>query len=353
MQSVPNTTIPTRPSLAPIASAAPASRVEATRAKSGLVHIAMELTKARLNALVLVTTAVGSLLATTAPLDWVRFGWTMLGTALAAASAAMLNQLVEKSRDAKMRRTQGRPLPSGEIGRTPVFIAGILCAYAGVAVLALGVNLLSASLALANVVIYVAVYTPLKPVTTLNTLVGAVCGAIPPMIGWAAVTGGLQAGAWLLGAILFVWQMPHFLALAWMYREDYERGGMRMLPVVDPTGEITARTMVLTSLLLAPLGLAITLAGLSGWIAAAINLVLALGMTVLAWGFYMARTDASARRLFLASITYLPIALGVLVFDRGSVSPLAALRSGRSDTVSVDVPFNISPDAAPTTDPSR
>jgi protoheme IX farnesyltransferase len=220
-------------------------------------------------------------------------------------------------------------LPTGRVRPAVVFALAVLGAYFGIAVLALQVNLLTAFLGGLNVVIYVLVYTPLKPLTTFNTLVGAVCGAIPPMMGWAAVTGGLQTGAWTLGAILFVWQMPHFLALAWMYRDDYRRGGMSMLPVLDASGEMTSRTMVLSSLMLAPLGLAVTLGGLAGWISAAANLALAVAMAAMSWRFYMVRTDAMARRVFFASIIYLPIALGVMVIDRGPVTQEGWLRAGR------------------------
>ncbi|MBL9150245.1 MAG: protoheme IX farnesyltransferase [Phycisphaerae bacterium] len=309
---------------------APTPSADEGTARRGLVHIAMELTKARLNALVLVTTAVGYLLATTRDIDAPRFLWTMLGTALAAASAAMLNQLWETRRDALMHRTRERPLPAGLIGRIPVLIAGVLAAYAGVSVLGIFVNLVTAGLAFLNVLVYVLVYTPLKPRTTLNTLVGGVCGAIPPMMGWTAVTGNVGVGAWVLGAILFVWQLPHFFALAWMYREDYRRGGMFMLPVVDPHGEVTARTIVITSVMLAPLGLAVLATGLSGSIAAGINIVLALWMAWLGLRFYFDRSNANARRVFLASIAYLPIALGAMVLDRFRVLEAEDLRVGRT-----------------------
>ncbi len=295
----------------------------------GAMRLAMELTKARLNALVLVTTGVGFLLAEPRTIDWARLGWTLFGTGLAAASAAMLNQLLETRRDGLMLRTQARPLPSGRIGKAPVFALGVLTGYLGVLVLGLTVNLPAAGLALANILLYALVYTPLKPVTTLNTLVGAVTGAIPPMIGWVAVTGSLQSGAWLLGAILFLWQMPHFLALAWMYREDYRRGGMSMLPVVDPSGELTARTMVVTSLALVPLGAAMTLMGVTGLYSAIANVVLALGMAWLSLAFYFDRGDRKARRVFFASIIYLPIALGVMVLDRGPLTPESWIRGGR------------------------
>lgn len=298
----------------------------------------MDITKARLNGLVLITTAVGVALAETGPIDWPRMGWTMLGTALAAASAAMLNQLLERERDAQMHRTSKRPLPSGHIPPAVVFVGGVLAAFAGFAVLAGLVNLLSASLALANVLLYVLVYTPLKPRTTLNTLVGAICGGIPPMIGWAAVTGGLEPGAWLLGVYLFVWQLPHFMALAWMYRVDYARGGMTMLPVVDPQGELTARIMVVTSLLLAPIGLAATLGGLAGWFSAAGNLVAALVMAWMSLRFYLDRSDSVARRAFLASILALPVALAAMVVDRGAVSPEAWLR-GKREPIGATTPL--------------
>jgi heme o synthase len=289
----------------------------------------MDLTKARLNGLVLVTAAVGFLLADPRTIEWGRLTWMLLGTGLAAASAAMLNQLLERRRDALMPRTADRPLPSGRITGLPVFVIGIVTAYAGVAVLAYGTTLLAAALALLNILLYVLVYTPLKPRTTLNTLVGAVCGAIPPMIGWAAVTGRVESGAWALGAILFVWQIPHFLALAWMYREDYRRGGMNMLSVVDPDGEITSRVMVVSSLMLVPLGLTLTLGGVAGWWSAVVNALLAIGMAVMAWRFYLNRSDAVARQAFFASILYLPIVMAVLVLDRGPVTAEAWLRSGR------------------------
>jgi heme o synthase len=307
--------------------------------ETGLVGLVIELTKARLNGLVLVTTGVGYLLAEFGEIDWFRLLWTMFGTGLAAASAAMLNQLAERDRDALMHRTARRPLPQKRVTGSLVFVFGILSAFGGFAVLALFVNLLSACLALANILLYVVVYTPLKPRTTLNTLIGAVCGGIPPMIGWAAVTGGLEPGAWLLGTILFVWQMPHFMALAWMYRDDYRRGGMSMLPVVDPQGELTGRIMVVTSLLLAPLAMSATLGGLCGWFAAGINLITALVMTWMSYRFYVERSDRAARQAFFASIIYLPIALAAMVLDRGPVSAEAWLH-GRREPVSITAPVS-------------
>lgn len=291
-----------------------------------LLGVWSELTKVRLNALVLATTAVGFALAEVGAIDWPRLGWTCAGTALAAASASLFNQLFERRRDALMHRTRGRPLPAKQIGPATVFVAAVVTGYSGAALLGLKVGLLPAALAAINILLYAVLYTPLKPRTTFNTLIGAVCGAIPPVIGWTAVTGALEPAAWLLGGILFVWQIPHFLALAWMYREDYARGGHAMLPVRDQSGEITAHAIIITTLPLLPLGLSATLLGLSGVWSAAVSLLLGLWFVWLAYGFYRERDQRAARRLFLGSITYLPLVLAVMTLDRGSINAEAFLR---------------------------
>jgi protoheme IX farnesyltransferase len=287
-----------------------------------LVGLYLQLTKARLSALVLLTTAVGFVMgsSTAAAIDWMRLGLTVTGTALAAGAANALNQVLEVRRDALMRRTRGRPLPSRAIGTAHAAVLALLAAHAGLALLAVAVNLAAAGLALATICVYLGLYTPLKTRSTLNTLVGAVCGAIPPMIGWVAATGRLDPGAWILGALLLVWQIPHFFALAWLYRDDYARGGFAMLPVIDRTGRLTGQVVVLTSLSLVPLALAATLAGLAGWVYAAGSVV--LGLWILGFGtrLYTQRTEASARRLFLASIVYLPLLLCLMVADRGPVA---------------------------------
>lgn len=289
--------------------------------KRGLVRIYVELTKARLSALVVMTTAVGFIIAPAGPIDWFALAMTATGTALAAAAASLLNQILEIGRDAKMLRTRDRPLPSGEISPMHGYVAAIVCAHAGVTILGVFANLLAAALAAGTIVIYVLLYTPLKVRSTLNTLVGAVCGAVPPMIGWAAATGTLDTGAWILGAILFVWQLPHFLALAWLYRADYERGGFAMLPVVDRSGALTSRIVLLTSLILIPLGLMVTLAGVAGWWFAAGSVLLAAWMIGLAVRLFIDHSDANARRLFLASITYMMLLMSLLVLDRGPARP--------------------------------
>ncbi len=314
------------------------------RAKS-VLGIWAELVKVRLNALVLVTTAVGFALAELGPIDWTKLFWTCAGTALAAASASLFNQLFERRRDGFMLRTRGRPLPAKQVRPVVVFVAAIVTGYAGAALLGVMVGLLPAALAAFNILLYAILYTPLKPRTTFNTLIGAVCGAIPPAIGWTAVTGSMDPGAWLLAGLLFVWQIPHFLALAWMYREDYARGGHAMLPVRDPQGEITAQVMVLTTLPLIPLALSATALGLAGVWSAGVSLIAGLAFSALTLEFFRARDDRSARRVFLGSITYLPVVLAAMTLDRGPDSVTALLR-GRS-SISVEVPASSDAPEAP------
>lgn len=275
-----------------------------------------ELAKVRLIALVLVTTAVGFAMADSGPLWDARFVWTMLGTALAAAGSMALNQWLETDRDALMERTRRRPLPAGLLSRRHALTFGAAAAAVGLAVLAVRVNLLTALLGLLVVGVYTAVYTPLKVRTPLCTLVGAVCGAVPPMMGWSAAAGRLGFGAWLLGLVLFLWQIPHFLALAWLYRDDYRRGGFRMLPVLDPEGRVTAAFVVVYTAALLPVTVAAAAVGIAGR-TYGVGAV-AFGAAFLLAGAHLAlvRSATSARRLFLASLLYLPLLLGLMVADR-------------------------------------
>lgn len=277
----------------------------------------LELGKAGLSLFVVGTTAVGYVLASRGDLSWRGLLLTLLGTGLTSSGSLALNQFMERGRDARMERTCHRPLPAGTIAPAQALRAAIVSMTAGLAILAAFANLLTAALATTVVVAYLGFYTPMKPRTPLCTLVGAVCGAIPPMMGWAAAVGQLEIGAWILAAVLFLWQIPHFLALAWLYREDYERGGFRMLPVLDRSGVVTGRMVILYSLALLPIGLAATLAGMAGWLFLVGSVVLGGGL--LAMGVRMARlrTDRSARMLFLASLVYLPVMLALLVVDRG------------------------------------
>jgi protoheme IX farnesyltransferase len=303
----------------------------------------LELAKARLTSLVLLTTLVGYLLPGRGDHGAAHLVGTLLGTALAAGGANALNQWLEVEQDALMERTRGRPLPSGRLTRRHALLWGLGAATAGVALLLVLVGRLPAALAASVIVLYTLVYTPLKRRSTLCTLVGAICGAIPPMIGWSAATGGLESGAWLLAATLFVWQMPHFFALAWIYRHDYARAGYRMLPVVDPAGRATFPSLLLFSLALLPLGLTVFLTGLAGPIYAAGSLLAGLFWSWFGFQLYREHSDRRARKVFLGSLLYLPLVLGLMVADRG---PLAGTSSGYDLASSPASPVPAEPAAA-------
>lgn len=296
----------------------------------------LEMAKARLAALVVLTAIVGYLLAARGSATWTVALWTAIGTAFSAYGANILNQLLEQDRDRRMQRTRNRPLPAGKVSRRLAAIWGVASAVAGVSTLAATTNLLTAGLSLFVILLYVLVYTPLKVRTPLNTVIGAVCGAVPPMMGWTAASGRLELGAWILFGVLFVWQMPHFLSLAWLYRADYDRGGFRMLPTVDRNGVITARLALLYAGTLLPVTAALWLTGISGTTFLLSSQLLGLGFAALGWQFLRLRNDASARRLFLASIAYLPLLLALMVFDMDD-RILRMGRVGSASTVAVKV----------------
>src|SRR5271163_3934324 len=214
-----------------------------------------DLVKARLTTLVLLTTAVGFYIGEERAIDWILFFNTLAATGLVAMGASALNQLLEREYDAKMRRTQDRPLPSGRLQPTTVAIFGGVSSVAGLVYLALAVNLLTSVLGAVTLVSYLFIYTPLKRVTWLNTMIGAVPGALPPLMGWTAARGELSGEGWALFAILFFWQLPHFFAIAWIYKDEYARAGFVMLPVMDPAGERTGRQAVSHTLGLLPVSL--------------------------------------------------------------------------------------------------
>jgi protoheme IX farnesyltransferase len=248
--------------------------------------------------------------------SWSALLITLVGTALIASGTAALNQWYERESDLKMRRTQDRPLPGGRMGARQAFIFGWVLAIAGFAILAFAVNLLSGLLGLFTLVSYLFIYTPLKQRSSLSTVVGALPGAMPPMIGYAAASGELTAQAWALFAILFVWQFPHFLAIAWMYRDDYSRAGIRMLPVVEPDGRSTSRQIVGYASTLIPVSLFPTMLGMTGKIYVVGALI--LGGWFLYVGVRVAfdRTAVRARKVLLASVIYLPLIYGLMVLDR-------------------------------------
>lgn len=276
------------------------------------------LAKARITALVLVTTAAGFVMGSHGDVGLTRLAVALVGTALASAGAAALNQVVERRHDALMRRTASRPVAAGRITPRLGLAFGLALSVAGVLWLALLVNPLTGALGFLTIALYIGAYTPLKRLTSLNTLVGAVPGAIPPVMGWTAATGSIDAGAWALFGILYLWQLPHFLAIAWMYREDYARAGFPMLPVVDPGGESTARQVAVATVGLIPVSLLPTFLGMAGGIYFFGALVLGVGFVAFALGLAFGRQRSAARRLLLASVTYLPVLLGLLVLDRSA-----------------------------------
>lgn len=281
----------------------------------GWLRLYGELGKVRLGSLVVLTAVAGYALGSRGSFRLLDALALAMGTLLSAAGANGLNQLIEIERDRKMLRTRNRPLPSGRIGRRHVLVLCLIEIVMGLSVLRVGNNTLTAALSAFVVVTYLAIYTPLKPVSSINTLIGAVCGAVPPMMGWAAATGGLGTGAWILGATLFVWQVPHFLALSWLYREDYRRGGYRMLPVSDPSGTITCRMALLYSLALVPIGLTAAAAGMAGWFYAVGAVLLGGWMVERSARLLQRKSDRAARQVFIASLAYLPLLLGLMVAD--------------------------------------
>lgn len=275
----------------------------------------LELAKPRITSLVLVTAGVGYAVGGRGSFDGLAFLVFMAGTALLCGGASALNHYLERDTDALMQRTSRRPIPAGRLRPEEALVFGLALSASGLALLAF-VNLLTLSLGAASLLSYVLAYTPLKRVTSLCTVVGAVPGALPPLMGWAASRGSLSAAGWGLFAILFLWQLPHFLAIGWLYREDYARGGFPMLAVTDADGSSTGRQAVLYATALLPVTLAAGLLASAGpgylWGA----LVLGLGFLACAAHFAWRRSVGAARRLFLASVLYLPTLLGLMVFDR-------------------------------------
>ncbi|HVR69228.1 MAG TPA: heme o synthase [Vicinamibacteria bacterium] len=276
----------------------------------------LELSKPRITLMVTLTALVGYVLGARGPMAAPHLAATLFGTALVAAGASALNMLLERRSDALMLRTRARPLPSGRLRPAEALACGLALTSTGLAALAWLAGPLAALVALATWASYLFLYTPLKPRTSLCTVVGAFPGALPPVIGWAAARGALEPGAFVLFAILFLWQIPHFLAIAWIYRDDYARGGLPMLPVLDPDGRITGRQAVANTLALLVVSLTPTAAGLAGSRYLAGAIVLGLAFSAVAVWAAAARTPRAARALFLASLVYLPALCAFLLADR-------------------------------------
>ena len=294
----------------------PNPRTSTARVAAGVFSDYLELTKPRVTTLVVSTTAFGFYLGSHGSVNPLLLANALIGTTLVAAGTSALNMYLERGSDALMERTRRRPLPEGRLrpGQALAFGAGL--SAAGILSLALTVNLLTALLATATLVSYIFLDTPMKKVSPLATLVGALPGALPPLGGWTAAAGQVEPGGWALFTILFLWQLPHSLAIAWMYRDDYERGGFRLLPVVDPEGGITARQILANALFLIPASLAPSLMGVTGrgYLVGA----LLLGAFLLYPCLKLARTHAraDARRILLTSIVYLPALLFLMALTR-------------------------------------
>jgi protoheme IX farnesyltransferase len=296
----------------------PASSVPVTLAPVRAARAAdyLALTKPRLNLLVIATSAAGYYLGAPGKPDLAQMTVAVAGTALVAGSAAVLNQVYERNTDALMRRTRMRPLPDGRVTPGEAKIFGVVLAAAGLALLAACTNVLAFVAAAATLIVYLHVYTPLKRRSPLATLVGAIPGGLPPLIGWAASHHTLSWGGAALFAIVFLWQIPHFMAIAWLYRDDYGKAGFPMLPVIEPDGARTGRHAVAYAAILLPVSLAPAAIRLSGTTYAAVAAVLGAILLGLAFRFAQSRNDSSARRLFVGSIIYLPLIWIAMILDK-------------------------------------
>ena len=285
------------------------------RHRSVSTHDYVALTKPRLNLLVVATSAAGYYLGATEAVRAVPMTLTVVGTALVASGAAVLNQVYERDTDRLMARTRQRPLPDGRVATRDAQIFGLLLSFGGLALLMLSSNLTAMLLALATLVVYVIIYTPMKRYSSLSTLVGAIPGALPPLIGWAASHGALSIGGWTLFGIVFLWQIPHFMAIAWLYRDDYRSAGFPMLPTIETDGRRTGQQALLYALALVPMSLLPAYIGISGWLYFWASLVLSFGLAALAARFALTRSTGAARSLFFGSITYLPLLWVAMIVD--------------------------------------
>jgi protoheme IX farnesyltransferase len=290
--------------------------LSANPAEKSWAAVFSDLVKTRLTTLVLLTTLVGFYLGWQGAMNWLLMFHVLFGTALVASGASALNQLLEREHDAKMRRTQDRPLPSGRLQPTTVAIFGGVSSVAGLIYLALAVNLLTSVLGAVTLISYLFIYTPLKRVTWTNTLVGAIPGALPPLMGWTAARNELTGEGWALFAILAFWQLPHFFAIAWMYRDEYAKAGFVMLPNIDAEGRRTAQQSVFCTVALLLASLCPFAFGMSGKIYLVSAIILGAAFLFCAIQFARQMTLARAKQFFFASIIYLPLLLAAMVWDK-------------------------------------
>lgn len=276
----------------------------------------VELTKPRIALMLVLTAAAGFYLGNRGTFDLVLFANGMIGIALLAFGVATLNQWLERRTDALMDRTATRPLPTGRISNFEALAFGSLLSTGAVAYLYFLVNPLTAALGVSVIVGYVLLYTPLKTRTSASTAIGAIPGAMPPLMGWTASANEITLGAWALFAFLFLWQFPHFMAIAWMYKDQYAKAGILMLPVVEPSGRITARQIVLFAIMMVPVSLAPFFLGFAGWIFLVAGTILGIWFLVESVRTARAKTPEMARRLLLVSVLYLPIMFALMVLDK-------------------------------------
>jgi protoheme IX farnesyltransferase len=300
-----------------ITSEVPAAAVEvAPLAAREKLAAFVELTKPRITFLIVLTSAAGFALGSDGVVNYIALLHALFGIALLSSGIATLNQFMERDLDGRMRRTATRPLPTQKLSPAQALLFGVALTAGAELYLALFVNLLTAAFGVTVVVGYLLLYTPLKTRTSLSTVVGAFPGAMPPLMGWTAATGAAPVEAWALFAILFMWQFPHFLAIAWMYREDYARAGILMLPVVEPEGRLTAQQIVLWALLLVPVSLFPAALGTTGRVYFFGAFVLGLAFLAASLHAAFANSRQGARRLLLASVLYLPLLFGMMVLDK-------------------------------------
>jgi heme o synthase len=276
----------------------------------------LALTKPDVSFLVVMTTVAGYALGTVGPLDWLRMAHTVFGTTLIAAGTSALNHYIERDTDALMRRTASRPLPSGQLTPREALGFGLSLLVIGTLYLALATNALATLLGILTSISYLCAYTPLKRKTTFATLIGAIPGAVPPLIGWVAARGSLSLNAWILFAVLFLWQFPHFDAISWVYREDYRRAGIKMLPVVDADGSRTFREIVLTAAFLVPVSMLPSVTGLAGSRYFFGALVLGIMLVEVCLWAAASKTNSRAKWLMHATVLHLPLLLGLLIYDK-------------------------------------
>ena len=282
-----------------------------------IIQAYIELIKPSILIMVLITTLLGYYLGNEGAISWIKLTWTLLGTGLSAGGASALNQYLERDQDKLMERTCNRPIPAGILQPQSALLFGLIAVIIGSIILVLKINTLTGFLSLLTAFMYVLIYTPMKKLTWLNTSFGSIPGALPPVGGWVAATGNVDSGAWILFAILYLWQHPHFFAIAWMCKDEYEKAGFKMLPVIEPNGTRTIRQIFWHLTLLFPVCFLPFIIGMSG------NIYL-FGTTILTLGYFLSaipmlkeKSSKNASRILKASVLYLPLLIVIIIIDKG------------------------------------